>query len=784
MSGPPPTEPPAPAEGGGPRIGESLGGVHPDGAQPHVENTGGTGHGIHPAEGAPEPPPDIEHTHPAPSRPGLDPAAIGLLKATALKHFPEAGPSGLAADELIGRAARRLEAAPESEATDVDVGVRAALALSEMKLDAATLAATLIVAVPSALAQPDTSEALGAEVATLVEGASRLGKVRWDRLEDERVETLRKMFLAMARDIRVVLIVLALRRECMLRADRASPEEAQRLARETLAVHAPLANRLGIWRFKWQLEDASFRLLSPDAYAELARALAETHERREAFIALAVALLRQKIAEEQIDAEVSGRPKHVYSIQKKMQRKRVSFEQVHDISAVRVITERVQDCYAVLGVVHSMWTPVPHEFDDYIAMPKGNGYQSLHTAVVGPEGRVVEVQIRTREMHRLAELGVAAHWAYKEGRKLGAASPRRDRFMLLRQLLDWEREVVDPHQLVDSLKTDIFEDQVFVFTPQGDVIDLTVGSTPVDFAYRIHTEVGHRCKGARVNDQLVPLDHKLRTGDRVEIITGKQARPSRDWLNPALGYLKTATALSKVRHWFREQGRPEAIAAGRDLVHKELARLDVSVSLEQIATELGHPDVEEMFAAVGYGDRRPATITTAALSLEGRERAVLPPPAAPPRPVVAPRGISLDQVDDIQGQRARCCKPVPGDDVVGFVTRGRGLIIHRRSCQQVKSIQEQEPERLVEVRWGTLGHEKHNVAIDVTISDGNGVLGDLLKLVTNQGAYIASVEAHSTRTGDTKLRLSLDCRDASHVAQVLERLGHHPKVVALRRVAQ
>lgn len=784
MSGPPQTESSAPAESSGAPLGQPRPGEALSGAEQAVESAGGTAQGTHPAEGAPLPPPDIEHTHPAPSRSGLDRAAIAQLQATALKHFPEAGPSGLATDELIGRAAARLTAAPEREANDIDVGVRAALALAEMKLDAATLAATLIVAVPSALAQPGTGEALGAEVATLVEGASRLGKVRWDRLEDERVETLRKMFLAMARDIRVVLIVLALRRECMLRADRASPEEAQRLARETLAVHAPLANRLGIWQFKWQLEDASFRLLSPDAYAELARALAETHERREAFIALAVTLLRQKLAEEQLGAEVSGRPKHVYSIQKKMQRKRVSFEQVHDISAVRVITERVQDCYAVLGVVHSMWTPVPHEFDDYIAMPKGNGYQSLHTAVVGPEGRVVEVQIRTREMHRLAELGVAAHWAYKEGRKLGAASPRRDRFMLLRQLLDWEREVVDPHQLVDSLKTDIFEDQVFVFTPQGDVIDLTVGSTPVDFAYRIHTEVGHRCKGARVNDQLVPLDHALRTGDRVEIITGKQARPSRDWLNPALGYLKTGTALSKVRHWFREQGRPEALAAGRELVHKELARLDVSVSLEQIAAELGHPDVEEMFAAVGYGDRRPATITTAALSLEGRERAALPPPAAAPRPVAPPRGISLDQVDDIQGQRARCCNPVPGDDVIGFVTRGRGLMIHRRGCQQVKAIQEQEPERLVEVRWGSLGQEKHNVAIEVTISDGNGVLGDLLKLVANQGAYIASVEAHSTRTGDTKLRLSLDCRDAAHVAQVLERLGHHPKVVALRRVAQ
>jgi RelA/SpoT family (p)ppGpp synthetase len=736
------------------------------------------------------PPADIERTSPARSHPGLEPAALAQLRATVSKHFPEpAGASDLTGDALVMRAVARLEAAAPSEASDTEVALRAALALAEMRLDPATLAATLIAAVPGAhpagLASEDLTQAFGVEVAALVEGAHRLGQVRWDRLEDERVETLRKMFLAMARDIRVVLIVLALRRECMLRLDRVPPDEALRLARETLQVHAPLANRLGIWQFKWQLEDASFRLVSPDAYADVTRALAETHERREAFIAQTVKALREKLAEEEIPAEVSGRPKHVYSIQKKMQRKRVSFEQVYDISAVRVITERVQDCYAVLGLVHSMWTPVPHEFDDYIAMPKGNGYQSLHTAVVGFEGRVVEVQIRTREMHRLAELGVAAHWAYKEGRKL-QASAQRDPFMLLRQLLDWEREVVDPHQLVDSLKTDIFEDQVFVFTPKGDVIDLSVGSTPVDFAYRIHTEVGHRCKGARVNDQLVPLDYKLKTGDRVEILTHKQARPSRDWMNPALGYLKTAAALSKVRHWFREQGRPEAIAAGRELVAKELGRLDVSVSLEEIAAELGHPDVEELYAAVGYGDRRPATITSAVLNLEGQKNVPAIPvlPALPARAAPPPRGISLDQVDDIQGQRARCCNPVPGDDVVGFVTRGRGLMIHRRSCHQVRSIQEHEPERLVEVRWGSLEHEKHSVDIEVTITDRAGVLGDLLKLVANQGAYIESVEAHSTRKGDTQLRLSLDCRDAAHVAHVLERLGHHPEVLALRRASR
>lgn len=679
-------------------------------------------------------------------------------------------------EALLGRAhALALDAgAPE-------LGLRAALALAEMRLDPPTLAATLLVPAESSAGLPPLADALTPEVAALVEGASRLARVRWDRLEEERAETLRKMFLAMARDVRVVLIVLAVRCEQMAALGSGTSEEARLLARETLAVHAPLANRLGIWRFKWQLEDAAFRVLHPEAYEELATALSETHERREAFIARVVSELRARLAAEEIVAEVSGRPKHVYSIHRKMLKKQVSFDQVHDLSAVRVITDRVQDCYAVLGVVHSLWTPVPHEFDDYIAMPKGNGYQSLHTAVVGPEGRVVEVQIRTREMHRYAEFGVAAHWAYKEGRR--AQSLAQDRFMLLRQLLDWENDGADPVHLVDSLKTDIFADQVFVFTPKGDVIDLPQGSTPVDFAYRIHTEVGHRCRGARVNDQIVPLDYQLRTGDRVEILTHKLPRPSRDWMNPALGYLKTAAARTKVRHWFRQQERPEAIAEGREIVTRELARLDLSkVSLEELARELGHDDLDDLFAAVGYGDRRPATLTSVALSLEGRGARVsaAPAPAAPGRVSPAPRGITIDDVEDVQGQRARCCNPLPGDDVVGFVTRGRGLVIHQRGCSQLRGVH--EPERIVEVKWGSDPGERHAVDIEVTVTSREGVLGDLLKLVANQGAHISSVEAHSTRGRDTSLRLSLDCRDAAHVAQVLERMTHHSDVLALRRV--
>jgi RelA/SpoT family (p)ppGpp synthetase len=704
--------------------------------------------------------------------PETDAAGEQLLRHTLGWLTPGAGAPGAA------RAAR-------ADAAALELGLAAAQTLADLRLDPAALAATLLVGAlgPAAIPTEELSQVLGVEVAALAEGAARLGQVRWDRLEEERAETLRKMFLAMARDVRVVLIVLALRLEQL---SRSSGAEAQRLAAETREVHAPLANRLGVWQFKWQLEDAAFRILEPQAYAELARALAETRTRREVYVQHCIALLESKLAESGIDAEVSGRPKHVYSIHRKMQKKLVSFEQIHDLSALRVITERVADCYAVLGLVHSLWTPVPQQVDDYIAMPKGNGYQSLHTGLVGPEGRVIEIQIRTREMHRFAEFGVAAHWAYKEGKRANA--PGQDRFMLLRQLLDWEREVVDPHQFVDALETDIFEDQVFVFTPRGDVIDLTLGSTPVDFAYRVHTEVGHRCRGARVNDQIVPLDYQLKTGDRVEILTHKLARPSRDWMNPALGYLKTAAARSKVRHWFREQGRPEAIREGRELVMKELGRLDLGrISLDQLAEELGHESAEELFAAVGYGDRRSTSVTSAALQLEQRLGRAEPPalevpalPATGPRPPALTRGITIDQVSDIQGQRARCCNAVPGDDVVGFVTRGRGLVIHRRNCPQLRNLR--EPERLVEVRWGALDNVRHSVEIELTITDRAGVLGDVLKLVANQGAYISHMEAHSTRKGDTSIRLSLDCRDAAHVAQVLERVAHHSEVIAFRRV--
>lgn len=710
------------------------------------------------------------------SRPA--PATLSRLLATVDEHYDVGGKA------LLEHAYQLLEQLPEGPNTQAlrQRGLDAATLLASMRLDPDALTAALLA--PSLVmlqATPAWSTKLSADVVQLVTRVGELQRVRWDRLEQEAAERLRKMFLAMAKDVRVVLIVLALRVLLMRELTPGSDDDAQarHTAAETLKVYAPLANRLGVWQLKWELEDWSLRILEPQTFDDICRLLAERREQRQAFIDEVTKVLSEQLRKEGIEAEVKGRPKHIYSIYNKMRRKQISFEHVYDISAVRVLTHQLADCYAALGVVHSLWAPVPSEFDDYIAMPKGNGYQSLHTAVIGPRGRPVEVQIRTHEMHRYAEFGVAAHWAYKERRGLKNAA--NDKFLLLRQLIDWERQLNDPQQFVESLKTDLFEDQVFVFTPDGDIIDLPKGATPVDFAYRIHTEVGHRCRGARVNDQIVPLDYHLKTGDRVEILTQKQAQPNRDWMSPALGFLHTSSARSKVKHWFRQQGREPAIAAGKELVQKELARLELRPSMDQLAKELKFSSLEDLYAAVGYGDRRPQAISSAALQLEGLSEA---PAAPPPKPTVkkpvAPSGVSIEGADRIWGQRARCCTPLPGDDVVGFISRGRGLVIHRRDCNAIQH--SSEPERVVDVDWGTPANERHHVDVELLTRDRSGLLGDLLKLVSQLGAHIAEAQALSRRNSHSTLRLGLELKDSAHVSAVLERLDRHPEVVEVRRL--
>jgi RelA/SpoT family (p)ppGpp synthetase len=705
------------------------------------------------------------------------------------KHHPDvSAPQLQAACELVadnqGLAGLTLDPAK---------AVAGAMILADMRLDPAAVVAGLLAPLTVAAKQAQQQRILetikeqqGAEVDQLLSGVLRLGSIRWDRLEEEKAEKLRKTFIAMARDVRVVLIVLALRVQQMrdLGKGTDAPQHAKQIANETLEVFAPLANRLGIWQLKWELEDSSLRILKPNAFRQIATQLEQSRAERDSVISEVIQHLKEKLAAEGIEAKIYGRAKHIYSIYNKMKRKGVEFNQIYDASAVRVIANKLTECYAALGLVHSTWVPIPSEFDDYIAKPKTNGYQSLHTAVMGPSGRPVEVQVRTHEMHQFAEFGVAAHWAYKESRK--ASDKSHQKFMVLRQLMDWERGVQDNESFVESLKTDIFEDQVYVFTPGGDIVDMPLGSTPLDFAYRIHTEVGHRCRGARVNDQIQSLNYKLKTGDRIEILTTKSGTPTRDWMNPDSGYLHSGSARSKVRQWFRQQQREDAEAQGKELIDKELGRLGLEhVAIETILEHLDYEKAPDLFAAVGYGDRHPKGIGAIALRLERdrvpEQRQALPPSIPPPAKKKSTGGISLDGVDDILGKRARCCNPVPGDGVVGFVSRGRGIVIHRRDCGHVLS--SREPERFVDIDWGPARDDRHAVDIEILAHDRPGLLRDVTNLITKSGVNMLGARAERQRDGRAWLRLSLDFRSAEELVDLLQRIDRLREVLEVRRLA-
>ncbi|MCA9690668.1 MAG: bifunctional (p)ppGpp synthetase/guanosine-3',5'-bis(diphosphate) 3'-pyrophosphohydrolase [Myxococcales bacterium] len=694
-------------------------------------------------------------------------------------------------------AARVREACEQLDGEDPELLARSlpsADLLAQLRLDPqAVLAALLVDAVEAGLrAREGIVETYGEEVAGLVDGASRLRSMQWSPEEGARdpgrAEAVRKMFLAMAADVRVVIVALALRVRDMRAVRDEAPEERRRFARESLEIFAPLANRLGIFLLKWELEDLALRELEPAIYKEIGKLLAARRAERTASIDEAINVLEDRLSKAGIRATISGRPKHIYSIYRKMQRKQVGFEEIYDVSAVRVIVEKVEECYAALGIVHGLWTPIPGEFDDYIARPKGNGYQSLHTAVAGPGGGSLEVQIRTREMHRFGEYGIAAHWRYKEGGK----KERRvdEKFNFLRQLMDWQQELHDPDELVDSLKTDIFQDQVYVFTPTGDVVDLPRGATPVDFAYRIHTSVGHRCRGALVNGQIVPLDHKLETGDRVEILTHKEPRPSRDWLSPQLGYARSPGTRQKIRQWFRQQGREQAIAQGRDLLERELKRAGVGrPDPEANAAALGFRSGDELMAAIGFGTLSTQTAAARLLDAEAAERAAEAPPqveAAPLAEARAPNkaaasGVSIDGVGDILSTPARCCTPVPGDAVIGYISRGKGVIIHRRDCPNI--ISHPEPERLLEIDWGAAGQKNYPVTIALDVVDQPGALRDITAVVSDMGINLQSIRSAAGRRGAAKIRLVVEVRSNEQVVRLLTRLERVRSVTLARRIA-
>jgi GTP pyrophosphokinase len=660
--------------------------------------------------------------------------------------------------------------------------------LAELHLDTATLAAALMhdTLEDTSVTYEELEGEFGGEIAKLVDGVTKLGQI--DQLsgmsernirEDAKAESLRKMFLAMVDDVRVVLIKLADRLHNMRTLSSLPEYKRKRIARETLEIFAPLANRLGIWQMKWELEDLSLRHLEPETYKEIATLIDERRPDRERYITEVVSRVREELSKAGIKAEVSGRPKHIYSIYRKMKRKGVDFDQIYDVSGVRVLVESVRDCYTALGVIHSLWRPIPGEFDDYIATPKDNMYRSLHTAVVGPEGKPLEAQIRTYEMHYTAELGIAAHWRYKEGQKQDPVFDNK--IAWLRQLMEWRQEVTDAREFIDSLKTDVFQDRVYTFTPRGDIIDLPTGSTPIDFAYHIHTEVGHRCRGAKVDGKLVGLDYQLRNGDQVEILTAKRGGPSRDWLNPHLGYVKTSRARSKIRQWFKRQNRDENIVQGREVLERELKRLGLDETpFDQIAKKFNFDKVDDLMAAIGGGDINAHQIAGRALELVQPEEETLEIPPVRVTPIAPTTGIRVRGVGDLLTNLAHCCNPLPGDDIVGYITRGRGVTIHRQDCPNI--LRTNDRERLIEVDWGPEITETYPVDVRVEAYDRQGLLRDIASVVADEAINLSAANV-MTRKKDhmATMVVTLEIADIDQLSRVLARIERLPNVLEARR---
>ena len=675
---------------------------------------------------------------------------------------------------------------------DLPTHVRETAALlAQLRLDHETLAASLLFSLVDVA--PDAAamirEKFGATVADLAEGVSRMANIGalFSRTagavapaeQDAQLETLRKMLLAMVQDIRVVLIKLADHLQSLREAAKSeNPEwraEAAKLAQD---VFGPLANRLGVWQFKWELEDLALRILESETYKRIARLLDEKRGSRERYIENVIAVLKGELARAGIAAEVTGRPKHIHSIYKKMQRKGLDFEALYDVRAVRVLVDSVKDCYATLGLIHHLWSPIPKEFDDYIAKPKSNDYRSLHTAVIGPEGKAVEIQIRTHEMHQHSELGGAAHWRYKEGGRHDRGYD--EKIAWLRQILEWKDEVADAGELAEQFKTGLFEDSVYVLTPQGRVIDLPQGATPIDFAYHVHSELGHRCRGAKVDGAMVPLNTPLANGQQVEILAAKQGGPSRDWLNPALGYLKSHGARTKVRQWFNRQNYETAVAQGRTLLERELQRHGLTaLKHEKIAQQLGFSKLSDLLAGLGRGEVGPKQLADA---LTGEKQPVAP--AADTLPITTRRSrastrgsVLVVGVDKLMTQSAKCCKPAPPEPIIGFVTRGRGVTIHRAACVNVRRL---APERLVTAEWGDAEGAAFAVDIEVEAADRTGLLRDISEVLSRERI---NVTATKTASSDlmARMRFTVEIINLEQLKRVLQLIREVRGVVSARR---
>ncbi len=660
----------------------------------------------------------------------------------------------------------------------VEHPVQTAIILAELQLDAASLAAALLHDVPENCGIPveKIKDKFGLEIGRLVDGVTKLGKVSWQAAgtapREIQAENLRKMLVAMAEDLRVVFIKLADRLHNMRTLDALAPEKQQSVAQETLEIYTPLAHRLGIGELKWHLEDLAFQYLEPGKFRRIVTLLAARRAQRENFIAQVTDILKKELDKAGLRAELSGRPKHIYSIHQKMERGR-DFNDIYDLLALRVLVNTVPDCYSVVGIIHSLWHPIPEEFDDYIANPKPNGYQSLHTAVMCFGTTPLEVQIRTREMNYNDEYGVAAHWRYKQGQK--ADLHFEEKIGWLRQLVEWHRELSGSEEFLESVKTDIFIDQVFVYTPKGDIKDLPRGSAPLDFAYRVHTELGHRCIGAKVNGRLVPLDYELKNGDVVDIMSTKGEKgPSLDWLNPHLGFVRTSHAKEKIRQWFKRQERAENIERGRQILDKELRHLGITIEREELAELCNFSNAEDFLAAIGYGGISTHQIATKLAAKEEAPKAI--PEVAPRKPV--PSTVNVLGVGNLVTHLAQCCHPVPGDKIIGYITRSRGVTIHRQDCQSVQH--EDEKDRLVPVEWGQTD-ALYPVNIQVEAWDRVGLMRDITVVVAEEKVNITSLATHNQSDHTTLMEFTMETQGLAHLSRLLKKIESVKGVIRIVR---
>lgn len=677
------------------------------------------------------------------------------------------------------------------------IGLEMAQILVGLELDQdAIVAAILYRAVREEnLALEKVEAQFGKAVAKLIDGVAQMAAISATHRpfhgsvlgqNQGQVDNIRKMLVTMIDDVRVVLIKLA-ERTCAIRAVKeASEDKRHRVAREVFDIYAPLAHRLGIGYIKWELEDLSFRYLHSSAYKKIAKLLDEKRLDRDEFIVRVTDKLKLELENAHIEGDVAGRSKHIYSIWRKMRRKNLDFSEIYDIRAFRILVPSIPDCYAALGVVHSLWRHIPYEFDDYIANPKENGYRSLHTAVIGPEGKVMEVQIRTDDMHEEAELGVCAHWRYKGTDTRNKSDSYEEKINWLRQVLEWQEEVGDVSEIAQQLSADIGADRIYVFTPDGHVVDLPNGATPVDFAYRVHTEVGHACRGAKVNGRIVPLTYPLRTGQQVQILTSNNPAPSRDWLNPSLGYIQTSRSRAKVVHWFKEQDRDNNISDGRILLEDEFKRLSIGeISYKELAEQSNYQNVDDMFAAIGAGDLKPTHVAHIAQKLLQPKDQQLDLGLITPRQskaVSSSEDVKIRGVGRLLTTMANCCHPVPGDPIVGYITVGRGVSIHRQDCMNVLQLEDMEPNRIIEVSWGQSPDAVYSVSIEVQAYDREGLLRDITTVLANERVNLTGVNTYSDASENTAMiTIQMDVDSLDTLGKVLAKVKQLPNIIEARR---